>query len=100
MSVTITRCEPPRLIAYTWNEGEAPDSELIFALSEENGKTRLDLTHVRLGEDTDMLAGVGAGWSVHTGILEDLLAGRTPEPFWAAHTALEDKIRATLTAQS
>jgi hypothetical protein len=25
------------------------------------------------------------GWDVHTGILEDLLAGVEPRPFWATH---------------
>ena len=35
-----------------------------------------------------MIAGVGAGWPVHTGILADRLNGVKPRPFWATHDRL------------
>lgn len=91
----ITRLEPPHVLAYTWEEGEG-ESEVTFELSEENEGVRLVLIHRRLEDDVDLLAGAAAGWHTHTGILEDLLAEREAQPFWAVHTALEDRLRERL----
>lgn len=41
-----------------------------------------------------MIAGVGAGWAVHTGILADQLNGVKPRPFWATHDKLMKEFEA------
>jgi uncharacterized protein YndB with AHSA1/START domain len=81
----VTRCEPPRVLAYTWAESRGEDSEVTFELSERDGKVELLLTHRRLGDDHDVLLSVAAGWHTHLGILVDRLAGTTPWPFWTTH---------------
>ena len=88
----VTRCEPPRLLAFTCGmpggAEHAPDSEVTFELAPRGNKVTLMLTHRRLG-GRDMMVSVSAGWHVHLGIMSDLLNGATPEPFWAAHARLE-----------
>ncbi len=85
----ITRCEPPRLLSFTWGEEPpAPDSEVSFELSPRGKDVLLVLTHRRLADRKSML-GVSGGWHSHLGILEDQLNGRTPRPFWTTHAKLE-----------
>lgn len=84
---TVTHCEPPRLLAHTW-DFEGQSSEVCYELSEQAGKVRLVLTHTRLRSDDEM-RDVCTGWHAHLGILSDLLEERTPRPFWRTHTALE-----------
>jgi len=76
----VTRCDPPRLLAYTWG---SPPSEVTFELATEGAQVRLVLTHRRLGDDKDALVGVGSGWHTHLAVLAAKLAGETPPPFWA-----------------
>ena len=83
----VTRLEPPRLLAHTW-EFEGENSEVTYELSEEGEQVRLVLTHRRLGSSNEVLSVCG-GWHTHLAILEDVLAGSTPEPFWKAHTKYE-----------
>ncbi len=88
---TITRFEPPTLLAYTWSEGdsastEAP-SEVMFELTPHGDQVLLVLTHQRLC--IDAMTSVAGGWHTHLGILEDHLRERRPRPFWRTHTALE-----------
>jgi uncharacterized protein YndB with AHSA1/START domain len=80
----ITRCEPPRLLSYTWADG----SEVTFELSPEGENVLLVLTHRRLPDRTTMVR-VGSGWHTHLGILLDRLSGREPRPFWSTHARLE-----------
>lgn len=84
MQGTVTACDPPRLLAYTWGA----DSEVRFDLVAEGQSTRLVVTHQRLGDRTSILR-VSAGWHAHLGILADRLAGREPDGFWRTHTRLE-----------
>jgi hypothetical protein len=37
-----------------------------------------------------------SGWDVHTGILDDLLKGVEPRPFWKTHGELEERYAAAL----
>lgn len=83
---TITACDPPRLLAYTWGGGE--ESEVSFELAPVGDRVRLVLTHRRLATREDMI-GVAGGWHAHLDILADRLEGRTPAGFWATHTRLE-----------
>jgi uncharacterized protein YndB with AHSA1/START domain len=84
---TVTRCDPPHALAYTWNF-ENENSEVCFELSEDDGGVRLVLTHRKLASD-DEVVDVSAGWHAHLDILGDVLAGREPRPFWKTHTPLE-----------
>jgi uncharacterized protein YndB with AHSA1/START domain len=85
MQATITRCEPPRVLAYTW--AHPAGSEVTFELFPRGEKTLLVVTHVRLGERKGMLA-VAAGWHAHIGLMEDHLTGAEPRPFWTTHAKL------------
>jgi uncharacterized protein YndB with AHSA1/START domain len=82
---TITRCEPPYAIAFTWGEGA---SEVTFELSAHDDKVMLVLTHRRLTDRTEM-TNVSGGWHLHLDLLEDQLTGRPPSAFWSRHEALE-----------
>jgi uncharacterized protein YndB with AHSA1/START domain len=82
----ITACEPPRLLAYTWDG----TSEVRFELSTHGHGVRLLLTHSRLPDREQMLS-VAGGWHTHLDILVDRLNGRTPRGFWTTHTRLEDE---------
>jgi uncharacterized protein YndB with AHSA1/START domain len=86
MAGSVTRCEPPRLLSFTW--GPPGGSEVTFELTPKGDKVLLVLTHQRIA-DRGMLIGVSGGWHAHLGILADRLAGRTPQPFWATHAAIE-----------
>lgn len=85
----ITRCEPPRLLSYTWGEGSGDVSEVTFELTPQDGGVVLVLTHRQLGDDPATLAGVAAGWHTHLGILVDHLDDRQPRGFWSTHVPLE-----------
>lgn len=84
----VTKCEPPKLLAYTWGEADGQSSEVTFELSARGEKTLLVITHRRLS-GRDMITSVAAGWHTHVGILADNLAGKTPQPFWSTHAKLE-----------
>ena len=88
---TITKLNPPKLLAYTWEEPSAPESEVTFELQEEGEQVRLTLTHRNLGSDRDVLTGVGGGWHTHLDIMVDKLNGREPQPFWDKHMRLEEE---------
>ena len=85
---TVTRCDPPRLLSYTWGDGEE-DSEVAFELFPlQDGEVRLVVTQRRL-RSRDGMVSVAAGWHTHLGILLDRLEGRTPRGFWSTHGRLE-----------
>lgn len=88
MSGTITACDPPRLLSYTWEFGEGEPSEVTYELAEEGNRVRLTLTHRRLSSRDEMV-GVGSGWHTHLGLLAARLEGREPARFWRTHTRLE-----------
>jgi uncharacterized protein YndB with AHSA1/START domain len=89
----VTRCEPPRLLSYTWGD----DSEVTFELSPEGEKVLLVLTHRRLSDRTAMVR-FGSGWHAHLAILVDHLGGREPRPFWSTHARLEAEYEKRLPA--
>jgi uncharacterized protein YndB with AHSA1/START domain len=88
MRGTITAYDPPRLLAYTWNEAGDDESEVTFELTPRGSKVLLALTHRRLG-DRDAVVSVSGGWHAHLGILAERLAGQEPASFWSTHTRLE-----------
>lgn len=84
----ITRCDPPRVLSYTWNEEEGRDSEVTFELAPRQDEVLLVITHRKLG-NRDEIVSVSGGWHAHLDILIDHLNGREPRPFWSTHAALE-----------
>jgi len=86
-SGTVTRYEPPNVLAHTW-DFEEELSEVCYELTERDDKVLLVLTHRKLHSDDTVLS-VSGGWHTHLDILEDVLEGRAPKPFWKTHTAFE-----------
>jgi uncharacterized protein YndB with AHSA1/START domain len=84
----VTRCEPPRLLSYTWWENEGDKSEITFEMFPEGDEVKLVITHRRLANRKDMLSVCG-GWHAHMNILEDRLRGVELRPFWATVADLE-----------
>lgn len=94
-SGTVTRCEPPHMLAHTWDY-EDTASEVCYELSEEGDQVRLVLTHSKLS-GRDEMQSVCGGWHTHLDILIDVLNGVEPQPFWKVHTALETEYAERLT---
>jgi uncharacterized protein YndB with AHSA1/START domain len=86
---TVTSCEPPHRLAFTWGEGEERPSEVTFELEAVGAEVRLTVTHRALADDPAVWANVGGGWHTHLAILEDRLGGGIPEPFFAAFERIE-----------
>jgi uncharacterized protein YndB with AHSA1/START domain len=84
----VTRCEPPRLLSYTWGGESGVESEVSFELSPQGETVRLVLVHRRLPDRKSMVS-VGSGWHTHLGILADRLSGREPGRFWSALLEVE-----------
>ena len=93
-SGTVTRCEPPHVIAHSW-DFEDTSSEVCYELQQHDGKVLLILTHTRLG-GRDEVHGVCGGWHTHLDILIDVLNGTEPKPFWQVHTQMEAEYAAIL----
>ncbi len=93
---TVTRWEPPHVVAHTW-DFEEESSEVCYELAEIGDKVRLVLTHRRL-ESADTVLDVSGGWHTHLDILVDVLEGREPKAFWKTHTALEAEYEKRLNA--
>lgn len=89
----ITRCEPPNLLAITWEDGAA--GEVTFTLNAEDGRTRLVLTHNGLRGRDDAI-NFGGGWLSHLAVLERRLRGEPVADFWALHTAAEEQVTRSL----
>ena len=84
----ITRCDPPHLLSFTWDQGSGVPSEVTFELNPRGEDVLLVLTHRRLG-DRAMMLSVASGWHTHLGILVDDLNGREAGPFWSSFAAME-----------
>jgi uncharacterized protein YndB with AHSA1/START domain len=82
----ITRLEPMRVLAHTWNMGG--DTEVTYELTPRGKDVLLTVVHRRLAS-RELVRGVMGGWDVHTGILADILNGVAPRPFWKTHGELE-----------
>ena len=90
----ITRLEPLRALAHTWNMG-GKESEVTYELAPRGKDVLLTIQH-RLPDDHGLKLAVGGGWAVHTGILADQLNGVKPRPFWSTHARLKKEFEAAL----
>lgn len=85
-SETITRFEPPHVLAFEWEGGAA--GEVTITLSEAGDRTRLVLVHAGIrGRDDAM--NFGGGWKSHLRVLELRLSGQAVPDFWALHAEAE-----------
>ncbi len=80
--------EPPRRLVWSWFEENGPPTEVSWELEPRGEQTLLTLTHRRLPSRA-MMVDVSGGWHLHLDVLEDILGGRAPRPFWARQTVLE-----------
>jgi hypothetical protein len=87
MDGIITRCEPPRVLAFTF--GSTGDSEATFELTPQGKEVLLVLTHRARGEDVPYMTGFCAGWHTHIAHLIALLDGTQRPPFWPLHARLK-----------
>jgi uncharacterized protein YndB with AHSA1/START domain len=91
---TITRFEPPRILAYTFGHG-GPESEVTFELETRGKGVLLVLTHRRIVNRNTMI-GLASGWDAHLAVLEDRLNGVEPRPFWTTHAELKKQYQELL----
>jgi uncharacterized protein YndB with AHSA1/START domain len=95
MPGTVLRCEPPRLLSYTFDENSDVTFELI-PQDKEDKSILLILTHRCRGEDIKSMAGFAGGWHSHLTILLALLEGTATPPFWSTHAKLKAYYQAQL----
>ena len=84
MQSTITACEPPRLLSFTFGDA----GEVTCELTAKGEDVLLVLTHRRLPDRKTMVS-VSTGWHSHLAILMDVLNGDEPRPFWTTVTKME-----------
>jgi uncharacterized protein YndB with AHSA1/START domain len=90
---TILRCEPPRVLSYTFGD----HSDVTFELIPQDEKVLMILTHRSRGEDLPFLSGYASGWHTHLAILLAQLEGAPPPLFWATHARLKAEYEKCLT---
>jgi uncharacterized protein YndB with AHSA1/START domain len=90
---TITAIDPPRLLAFGWDEGK--NGEVTIELSELGERTRLVLTHSRI-PTREGAANFAGGWGSHLDVLERRLRGEHIASFWALHADAEARAKSAL----
>lgn len=77
MASTLTEFDPPRRLAFTWDES----GDVSIELAPRGDRVLLTLVHRELPRRS-MVLGVSAGWHAHLDILEARVGGTDPTPFW------------------
>ncbi len=77
MASRITELDPPRRLAFTWQNSGG----VSFELEPQGREVLLTVTHRRLPDRSTLLM-VGAGWHMHLDILAARASGQAPAPFW------------------
>ena len=77
MQSRITELDPPRKLAFTWENS----GHVSFELEPKGEQVLLTLIHRRL-PDRPTLLGVSAGWHMHLNTLVARATGTEPAPFW------------------
>lgn len=83
---TVTRWEPPRVLAYTF--GSTEESEVTFELTPQGRDVILVLTHRAQPGDMPYLTGFAAGWHTCLAQLVAALEGAPRPPFWPMHVQM------------
>jgi uncharacterized protein YndB with AHSA1/START domain len=86
MTGIVTRCEPPRVLAFTF--GSEGESEATFELTPQGKNVLLVVTHRATGGDLPYMADFASGWHTHLNHLIALLDGAPRPPFWPVHAKL------------
>jgi uncharacterized protein YndB with AHSA1/START domain len=94
----ITRCEPLRLLSFTWSGEPYQGSDVTFELTQQGEGVLLVLTHRRLTDRAEMVD-VADGWHTHLGVLVDHLNSRVPRPFWSALAELDGEYEKRLSRE-
>jgi uncharacterized protein YndB with AHSA1/START domain len=82
----VTRWDPPRALAYTWNQPGLPESEISFELTPQGDETLLVLTHRRIPKERHLFA---AGWHTHLDLFATRLQGGDRGDFIADYKAAQ-----------
>ena len=77
MQGRVLEFDPPRRLAFTWNDGGI----VAFDLEPMGEKVMLTINHEGISDRNNMLL-IGAGWHMHLNVLEARAGGRETEPFW------------------
>jgi len=85
MQSRITEFDPPRKLAFTWQDS----GEVSFELAASGNEVLLTVIHRGLPDRETKLM-VGAGWHIHLDILVARVTGRKPEPFWDGWIRLKE----------
>jgi uncharacterized protein YndB with AHSA1/START domain len=85
----ITRCEPPRVLAFLFGEDE-DGSEVVIELEPQGDQVLLTLTNRRLPSREEMVD-VSGGWHLHLTMLRHVLEGTPPPRFWDTQAKLAAK---------
>jgi uncharacterized protein YndB with AHSA1/START domain len=86
----VTRCEPPRLLSFTWGGAPDPNSEVTIELKPRGKDVLLTLVHRHLGDRRSVVMH-STGWHTHLTVLADRLSNAAVRPFWATFVQLEDE---------
>ena len=89
----ITRIDPPHLLAFTWEGGEA--GEVTIELRGEEDRTRVVLTHTGLRGRDDAIS-FGGGWHAHLAALQQRIKDEGVPDFWKLHGEAEAAVRRRL----
>ena len=87
MNGSITRLDPPTVLAYTWHEAQAQESHVQWELLGSDGGTTLRLTHTRLAAESG--SGFAAGWHHHLERLDGVIEGRSTDWSWSRFEELQ-----------
>ncbi|HEX8301194.1 SRPBCC family protein [Sphingomonas sp.] len=90
---TITAIDPPRLLAFTWDEGA--NGQVAIELDDLGERTRLTLTHSGIPNPEGAI-NFGGGWGAHLDVLEKRLRGEHIANFWTLHAAAEARASAAI----
>ncbi|MEM9411846.1 MAG: SRPBCC family protein [Planctomycetota bacterium] len=89
MQGTILTFDRPHVLSYRWpGENESSETIVTIHLSNQDGRTLLNLTHEGLS-NPDFQNGASAGWHVHLDLLCDHVAGSQPRDFWVHFGLIE-----------
>ena len=88
-TATITRVEPPRLLAYRTDMG-AGDVDITFELIPEGDEVLFVITQAPVA-DAPGKASFASGWHAYIDILEDRVRGTQPRAFWTNFNRLQEE---------
>ena len=92
-SEKVTRFEPPKLLATTFQGGK--NGTVTYELHPEGDRTRLVLTHSGIQSGTGA-QDFGSGWNSHLAVLQEKIAGRSVRDFWALHAQSREAVAKAL----